>query len=126
MGDNDTHFDLAAAATVMDRVQLDLLPKKDDPGSVGAQARVMLAVSKTLMLALMTEHNRGSALEDIQEALAALCANTINGIAPGNPDAALCVINMIVDDLNILNGVGDGGSARGGGVDIRPLKGGHA
>ena len=75
------HYDLDAAGRAIDAAGESVRNATEMPRHQGVQARLLVAVSKPLHIAILAEFNRGSAPDDVMTGIAAVCANAIAAFA---------------------------------------------
>lgn len=69
------HFDMQSVEAAADRLDGRIREKRNEPGSIGAQARFNLAVIKRFTLVMAEEANRGTSGADVLDGVAAVIAN---------------------------------------------------
>jgi hypothetical protein len=75
------HIDTAAVAAQFDKVLANNAALLTDPGSAGAQARIMQAVGKAWFCAVAEEMNRGTDPHDMLHAVPSVLANWLGSFA---------------------------------------------
>jgi hypothetical protein len=83
------HIDVAEVEAVLNQSRAALQGIACQPGSMGAQARMSIAVDHAFARQLATEINTGTEMEHVSDALAAVCTNMMRSLVDSClPDGA--------------------------------------
>lgn len=75
------HVNMAEIEAAIEQMKQAMLPLTKENGSVGAQARMSIAVSIEFQRQLGLEINLGTSTEHVSDAVAAVCSNMIGSLA---------------------------------------------
>lgn len=127
------HFDEAKIIAATERRSAILKEHEQEPGSLGAQARLTAAGLKPVYVAMVREMNRGTSHDDLGDACAALLANivlcwaTSNYGEPGVIDLGAQLNQMLGRvAVCVMDSLTESPGARGGVERVPGEPGGHA
>ena len=97
--DKPGHFDKATAGAIMDEVEVHYRDRLDRDDNLGAQARMNKAVLRPAIMAVIDEHNRGTAADDIYDGVAAVIANILISTANNEHPVINEIVSRVINNL---------------------------